>query len=132
VKEFNLRNKATRPIMTLTAPMLAKMLSARPESVSLVLAKKRQDYKTLTGKALSLDYDQELKLLAHAGADARGTWTSRYNELPHPLNMLRPVFSDGFMQRSMSGSMIEDLALAETFFALLDLRLPPIESSSGQ
>jgi len=123
MKEFSVRNKSTRPIMTLTPAMLAKMLQARPESVSLVLAKKRRDYKEITGKALTLDYAQEQALLAHAGADSRGTWTSRYSQLPYPLSQVKPLFADGFLIRPMSGSMVEDLALAESFHALLDLHL---------
>ena len=110
--------------MSLTPAMLAKMLAARPESVSLVLAKKCKDYKEITGKALSLDHEQQLALLDHAGADARGTWTSRYSKLPYPLTMVKPIFADGFMLRSMSGSMVEDLELVETFHALLDAHLP--------
>jgi len=117
--------------MTLTPAMLAKMLAARPESVSLVLAKKRHDYKQLTGKTLSIDHEQELALLAHAGADARGTWLNRYSHLPYPLTMVKPIFADGFMLRSMSGSMEEDLTLVESFHALLDAHLPVITPSDS-
>jgi hypothetical protein len=123
VKEFTIRNKTTRPIMTLTPRMLAKMLAGRPESVSLVLAKRMRDYKGITGKALSLDYDQQQALLAHAGADARGMWTSRYSHLPYPLSQVAPIFADGFLLRPNSEGLSEDLALAESFHALLDARL---------
>jgi hypothetical protein len=122
VKEFTLRNKTKQPIMTLTKPMLAKMLEAHPESVSMALAKQVKEYKSLTGKTLMLDHEQDLILRAHAGADERGWWTSKYNDLPYPLNHVKPVFSDGFMQRH-SGSMLDDLALAEAFHNMLDLQL---------
>jgi hypothetical protein len=132
VKEFTIRNKATRPIMTLTPAMLTKMLAARPESVSLVLAKKRRDYKQLTGKDLSVDYDQQQALLARAGADARGVRTSPYSQLPFPLSQVRPVFADGFMIRSISGGIAEDLALAESFYALLDTQLQAAASGADR
>lgn len=123
MREFTLRNKANRPIMTLTPPMLVKMLAARPESVSLVLAKMIKDYKQLTGKALLLDYDQQQTLLAKAGADARGIWTSKYSQLPFPLSQVKPIFADGFMLRSLGGSLSDDLELVESFYALLDTQL---------
>lgn len=123
MKEFTLRNKAKNPIMTLTPAMMDKMLMSRPESVSLVLAKRIKDYKSLTDKNLSLDYEQQQILLQHAGADEKGTWTSKYSSLPYPLSQVKPVFADGFMLRSLSGDMVEDLALAESFYALLDTQL---------
>jgi hypothetical protein len=73
VNEFTLRNKTKQPIMTLTKPMLAKLLTAHPESVSMVLAKQVKEYRALTGKTLMLDHEQDLILRAHAGADERGT-----------------------------------------------------------
>jgi hypothetical protein len=76
--------------------------------------------KQITGRVLLLDHEQEQALLARAGADASGTWTSRYSQLPFPLSQVKPVFADGFLLRSMSGSMSEDLVLAEAFYALLD------------
>jgi hypothetical protein len=75
--------------------------------------------KQITGRVLLLDHEQEQALLARAGADASGTWTSRYSQLPFPLSQVKPVFADGFLLRSMSGSMSEDLVLAEAFYALL-------------
>jgi hypothetical protein len=131
MKEFTIRNKTTHPILSLTPGMLTKMLAARPESVSLVLAKRIQDYKQITGKKLSLDYDQQQILLAHAGADARGTWTSRYAQLPHPLSQVGPVFADGFLLRSISGALSEDLALAESFYALLDTQINTTTASES-
>ncbi|CAB5514571.1 hypothetical protein LMG26857_03630 [Achromobacter anxifer] len=132
VKEFTVRSKSTQPIMSLTPAMLAKMLAARPESVSLVLAKKIQDYKQLTGKALSLDYGQQQVLLAHAGAGASGMWTNRYTLLPYPLSMVTPIFADGFLRRSLTESMDEDLALVESFHALLDTQLAAASPTSTQ
>jgi len=123
VKEFTIRNKTTYPIVLLTPGMLAKMLAARPESVSLVLAKLIQDYKQITGKKLSLDCGQQQILLANAGADARGTWISRYAQLPYPLSQVKPIFADGFLLRPSSEGLSEDLALAESFYALLDTQL---------
>jgi hypothetical protein len=128
MQEFTIRNKSTRPIMTLTPKVFAAICAARPESVSLVLAKKVKDYKDLTGKALSLDYEQQRVLLERAGADARGTWASQYSQLPYPLSQVRPVFADGFMLRILSGSLAEDLALAEAFYALLDA---PLAAGAG-
>jgi len=125
MREFTLRNKSTNPILTLTPGMLEKMLGARPESVSLVLAKRIHDYKQVTGKTMSLDHEQNQILLAHAGADARGVWTSRYSQLPFPSSQMRMIFSDGFMLRPNSEGLASDLALAESFFALLDARLAP-------
>lgn len=133
MNEFTLRNKTKQPIMTLTKPMLAKMLASRPESVSMALAKHVKEYKALTGKTLMLDHAQDLLLREHAGADERGWWTSKYAELPYPLNHVKPVFSDGFMQRH-SGSMQDDLALAEVFHDMLDLQmaaLAPAPSSAA-
>jgi len=123
VKESTVRNKTKQPIMTLTPAMLAKMLAARPESVSLVLAKHVKDYKEATGKHLVLDHEQDLTLREHAGANASGMWTSRYVDLPYPMSQVKPLFSDGFMMRSFSSSMSEDLVLAEAFHTLLDTQL---------
>lgn len=120
--EFTLRNKKTTPIMTLTVSMFERMRKARPESVSLVLAKRIRDYKALTGKTLSLDYEQERCLLAQAGANERGVWTSKYAQLPLPLSQVKSIFADGFMLRTL-GNMSDDLAAAEAFYGLLDMQL---------
>jgi hypothetical protein len=130
MKEFTIRNKTTRPIMTLTPKMLADMLVARPESVSLVLAKTIHDYKKITGKSLLVNSEQQQVLLGHAGADAGGTWTNRYVQLPYPLCHVKPIFADGFLLREISGSMSEDLALVESFHALLDTQLATTSTAS--
>lgn len=123
MREFTVRNKAKNPIITFTPATLALLLAARPESVSLVLAKLVQDYKTLTGKTLTVDHEQNLQLLAHAGADDKGVWKSRYSGLCGSAAFIRPFFTDGFMRRTVSGELAEDLAIAETFHAMLDTLL---------
>lgn len=123
MQEFTIRNKTTQPIVSLTPGMLAKMLAARPESVSLVLAKLIKDYNRITGKKLALDCDQQQILLARAGADASGAWISRYAQLPYPLSHVKSIFADGFLLRSSSEGLSDDLAVAESFYAQLDTQL---------
>ena len=123
MREHTIRNKAANPIVTLTPQMLEKMLAARPESVSLTLAKFVKDYKQITGKRISVDHVQQQILSKHAGADERGSWSSRYSELPYPQCHLQPIFADGFLSRTSSKGFSEDLVMAEAFFALLDSAL---------
>lgn len=118
--EFSIRNKAKQPIMTIKPKVLAMMFVARPESVALVLHKKTKDYQRLTGHPLTLDYDQSQELLLHAGADAQGIWHSRYAQLPGQLFKVVTLFSDGFLNASLSGSIIADLATVEAFYAMVD------------
>jgi hypothetical protein len=125
--EFTIRNKSTRPILTLKAPVLQALLAARPESSSLVLAKHRQDYKRLTGKDIELDHDQQLELLGRYGADAAGNWTSAYAHLESPWYSVERTFVAGFLARSTSRGFGEDLELAEAFYDLLDCKLGKLE-----
>lgn len=128
MREFSLRNKSKNPIMTLSPAMLKLALAARPESVSLMLAKYVSDYKQLTGKKITIDYEQNLILAKHMGADERGTWVSRYSGIPFNLFMIERLFKDGFMMRIDSKSLTEDLKLAEDFFDMLDLQLAALKS----
>ena len=123
MREYTIRNKSTNPIVTLTSAVMQKAMLARAESVSLALAKLASDYKQLTGKRITLDHEQDMALREKAGANAGGWWKSRYSELPYPLSHIQPTFTDGFLNRTNAGSVLEDLALAEAFFGLLDLRL---------
>lgn len=134
MSEFTIRNKTTYSIMTLTPGMLAKMLNARPESVRLALTKTLRDYKKATGMPLLLDYKQRRTLLARAGADARGVVKCRYlhSKLPQPLGEVMLIFTDGFLVRPNSEGMSEDLALAESFHALLDTQLTTIAASESE
>jgi S1-C subfamily serine protease len=124
MREFTLRNKATRPILTLTPAMLQKLLEARPESAQLTLEKYRRDYKTLTGKVVGVDYDQQQALLKRAGSGEHGMWASPYLKLPSPIYRIMSVFQDGYLNRTPSASMCEDLEMAEAFYSLLDVHLP--------
>lgn len=121
--EFTLRNKSTRPILTLRPAIFEALLAARPEASSLVWAKYCQDYQALTGKAVSLDHEQLQALLARYGANAAGTWTSRYASLPVPWYQVERTFVAGFLQRMTSAGLAEDLRLAQAFYDLLDQRL---------
>lgn len=105
---------------------MAKMLTARPESVSLVLARFIKHYAALTGKRPALDYEQNKLLLARAGADERGQWVSPYSDMPVVLSKVHQCFEAGFLVASpASHSLEEDLVIAETFFELLDAQLKP-------
>lgn len=117
-QSFTIRNKSTRPIMTIGPKLLAQMLEARPDSVSLALAKHAKDYQQLTGKPISVTYEQEAILLKHYQADENGSWKSKYTM--HPLFNVIYAFRLGFMARDL-GSIENDIILAEQFFDLIDL-----------
>lgn len=125
--ELSIRNKSTGPIATLRPKVLAAFLAARPESVALVLDKHSRDYRDLTGKAISLDYEQRRQLLARAGADSKGIWTSVYSGstagISKELYQVICLFSQGFLYRTASESLLGDLTTAEAFYGLLDPHL---------
>lgn len=118
--EFSIRQKAMNPIYTIKPAVMKAFLAARPESWSLVLAKYKKDYKILTGKTISLDHEQTGQLMAAAGADERGMWTSKYSKLPAEKYLVMRAFQDGFLMGKTSEGLLKDLAIAETFFSLLD------------
>ena len=120
MSEFTIRNKSTRPIVTLRPQFLALMLEARPDSASLVLAKYCKDYKKLTGKEIHLDHDQNLQFLARFGADENGMWTGGYANLPNPWYAVERAFVDGFLARGLSPHLQQELEIAEAFYGMLD------------
>lgn len=123
-KEFTLRNKnSARPIQTLTADVLKTFIESRPESVSLVLCKYKYDYKTLTGKDVTLDFDQQQILKEYVGTNKRGYWVSKYSGLDETYTKIINCFQDGFLKRTISNGLLNDLALVERFFDMIDLTL---------
>ena len=127
MQTHTLRNKSkTTPIVRLTASFMTKMLAARPDSVSLVLARFIKNYATLTGKRPTLDYEQNMLLLNRADADENGQWSSPYAGLPLVLNRVHQCFIEGFLGAPPARqTMEEDLMIAERFFDLLDTQLKP-------
>jgi hypothetical protein len=124
--EFTLRKKATKqPILTLRPHVMERFLVSRPESVVLVLAKYKADYKSITGHQVSLTYEQEAQLFSYFGANDKGLWTSKYSALPASLARIRNCFQDGFLQRTVSNGLLDDLDIAEQFFDMLDATTKP-------
>jgi hypothetical protein len=75
MSQFTLRNKKGPVVIaTYSKAVMTAFLNARPDSVSLVLAKHARAYKSLTGKTLSVDHEQESLLMQHCGSTpfARG------------------------------------------------------------
>ena len=118
--EHTIRNKATNPIVTLRPKTLEAMLAARPESSSLALARFTALYKSLTNKSISLDYDQQQLFLQRYGADSQGAWVSRFSRLPYELLKVMGLFKDGFFRDPNMGGFLQDLAVAELFFDMLE------------
>ncbi len=123
MKEFTIKQKKTQPILTLAPKVLDAFLKARPESISLVLARTLQSYKLLTNKTLMLQHDQQEQLLARVGADASGMWTSKYSKVRSTLFYVKNAFTEGFMRRSIGGELLEDLAIVEAFYEMLDAQM---------
>lgn len=131
MSEFTIRNKATRPIVTLKPYVLKALLNARPTSASLVLSKFRRDYEATAGKRATLDHEQLVALLRHYRADERGMWTSPYAKLPMPWFLVEKAFVDGFLSGSVSRGLLDDLGVVESFYGLLDPLLPRSAETSG-
>ena len=122
--EFTIRNKqSSTPIFTLASFVMERFLQARPDSVALVLSKYRADYKTLTGKSITLHFEQVDALKAHYGTDAKGAWTSRYSMLDSVTFQVRNCFQNGFLTRTLSSSLLTDLEIVESFFSMLDVQI---------
>lgn len=130
MQTHTVRNKSKpTPIVTLTEPFLAQMLAARPESVSLVLARFLASYAALTGRRPVIQHDQHLALLAKAGADDAGVWVSRYAGLPPSLSQVRQFFADGFMAApAASCGLDQELEVVEAFFSLLDSQMTTLRA----
>lgn len=120
MKTHTIRNKASaRPIVTFTPKFFERMLASQPEAVTLMLHWLCRKYKTLTGKTLVLDYEQQLALEARCGADVDGAWHSALDHLPAQAHALDAVFLRGVESSPSLGGPKEVLALADTFYALL-------------
>ncbi|MCC5610737.1 hypothetical protein LC612_29330 [Nostoc sp. CHAB 5834] len=121
--ELTIRNKAKSPVFTLRPPVLGALLNARPEASSLVLTKYSKDYKQLTGKSIHLYHEQQLQLLQRYGADSSGMWTSRFSKNPAPWFFVERCFVDGFLKSAISSSLLDNLAIVEAFFDLLERQM---------
>lgn len=115
---FTIRNKAAFPILTLSPALFEKMLAARPEASSLALTKYMQDYRSLTGKTITLTYEQNIALLTRYNADEAGQWTSSFSN--HPKHKVISCFTEGFLRQTISSGFEADLAVAEDFYELLE------------
>lgn len=120
-----IRNKSSdHPIITFDKALFKAFLEARPESVTLAIAKHCADYKGLTGKSLHIDHVQEQALLQVRGANEEGVWASKYTALKGDLYFLAKAFEDGIMNQSKIHCDIADvLRRAEMFYDMLDLYL---------
>lgn len=121
--DYTLRNKASNtPIISFSKKLLADMLKARPESVTLAIAKHCANYKNVTGKDLRVDHEQEAALMHARGAAPGGSWSSKYTTLGGDVYGVVTSFEIGVMQRTLGNSDIVDvLRQAELFFDMLDL-----------
>lgn len=120
MKTHTIRGKATpRPVVTFTPKFFERMLASQPEAVTLMLHWFCREYKTLTGKTLVLDYEQQLALEARCGADVDGAWHSALDHLPAQAHALNAVFVRGIERSASLGGLEEVLALSEAFYAML-------------
>lgn len=119
MQTHTIRNKGKpTPIFTLTPAFFARVQECYPEAVTLALGSMVKQYQTLTGKKIVLDHEQQLALMKMCGADASGTWVSRYSRLKgRPFRLLR-TFESGFLSESLA--LDEALELAQEFFVLLE------------
>ena len=120
---FTIRNKASSsPIITFGKDLLSKLLSVRPESATLAIVKHCSDYKSVTGKSLHVDYDQEQLLLTARNANADGTWKSKYTDIKGDLYFVVKSFEDGLLSQSQIHCDINDvIRRAEIFYDMLDV-----------
>lgn len=118
--EHTIRNKAKNPIFTLRPPVLEAMLAARPESSSLTFARFSVVYKSLTGKSIHLDYDQQQLFLKRYGAGPNGQWTSKFSKVNFELMKVVNAFKDGYLLTYHSSGFLHDLALAELFYDMVE------------
>jgi sigma54-dependent transcription regulator len=119
MQTHTIRNKTSpTPILSFTPKFLAVVLRAQPEAAALTLDWFKRQYKTLTGKAMALDYEQSRALLARAGADEQGRWQSRFSGLSGTDYKVVTLFEQGFLS---SGGMTFDeaLAVADAFYSAM-------------
>lgn len=118
--EHTIRNKAKNPIFTLRPKVLEAMLAARPESSSLTFARFAAVYKSLTGKSIHLDYDQQQLFLKRYGAGPKGDWVSKFSKLNFELFKVVSAFKDGYLQTHHAEGFLHDLAVAELFYDMVE------------
>ena len=119
--DFTLRNKkGPAVIVTYSQAVMAVFLAARPDSVSLAIAKHAQDYKTLTGKVLRVDHEQDVQLMRHFGSTDGTSWISPYSSLPREDFHVVRMFTDGYLKASVSADILGNLKIAERFFEMVD------------
>lgn len=122
VLEFTIRNKAKNPILTFKPETLKMLLGVQREVSQLVIGKYCQAYKQDTGRTIAIDHEQHLALLAHYGADERGTWVSEFSKMGMPWFMVERCFRDGFLMAGFEG-FAKELVTAQAFYGLLATQL---------
>lgn len=113
------KKNTSTPLVTWSVSFFDRLLTSKPESISVVWRKLKTDLRNLGMPNIRMEYEQEMRLYKHMGMDAEGVWQSTYSGMDRVYSKMHSMMLEGINQ-STAMMPEETLDIAESFYAMLD------------